>query len=110
MNLRHFAPLTLAVLGGTLALAGLIARLMNYSAALPLYLLLFIVGSHLLLGLMAGVQVGIRERNFMGLLLPPVILGFHFAYGIGSLAGFFWSRDILPPQTTNIALSAKSSL
>lgn len=109
MRLRHFAPLALVLLSGTLALAALVAKLMNFSTSIPLSLLLLLVGSHLLFGLIAGVQVSIRERSFAGMLLPLVILGFHFSYGIGTLAGFFSSPDIRGQTAGTVALPAKLS-
>lgn len=110
MHLRHFAPLALVVLSGTLALAAMFAKLMNFSTSVPLSLLMLVLGGHLLFGLISGVQVSIRDRNFAGMLLPLVILGFHFSYGIGTLAGFFSSPKLLPtPTTTTIALPVKSS-
>jgi hypothetical protein len=40
------------------------------------------------MGSVAAVQTFCRERDSRALLLPPVILGFHTAYGLGTLAGF----------------------
>ena len=109
MRLRHFAPLAFVITLAVTALAVLSAKLMNYPASVFLSLFLLALGSHLLLGLVAGVQVSIRERNWAGLLLPLAILGFHLAYGIGSLAGLFSSPNVLPAQNTRIpALSPKS--
>ena len=110
MNLRHFAPFAMVLLDITLALAALVAMLMNYSALLPLSLLLLLLGSHVLFGLIAGVQVSVAERHYAGLLLPFVIFGFHFAYGLGTLAGFFISQNAIPPQRVSATpLSAKSA-
>jgi hypothetical protein len=41
----------------------------------------------LLFGLLAGAHTCIRERSIAALLLPFIILGFHLAYGFGTLAG-----------------------
>lgn len=110
MHLRHFAPLALVLLSGTLALAALFTTLMNFSTSIPLSLLMLILGGHLLVGLIFGVEVSIRERSFAGMLLPLVILGFHFSYGTGTLAGFFSSPDMLPtPTTSTVAIPVKSS-
>src|SRR5205823_10194122 len=56
MKLRHFAPLALVLVNVTLLLAALTSVLMNHSGLLPLSLLLLVLGSHLLLGIIAGVR------------------------------------------------------
>ena len=110
MKLRHFAPLALVLVNVTLLLAALTSVLMNHSALLPLSLLLLVLGTHLLLGMIAGVQVGIAERSCAGLLLSFVIFAFHFSYGIGTLAGFFVSQGSTPAERASVApLSAKSA-
>jgi GT2 family glycosyltransferase len=110
MNFRHFAPFALVMVNAVLAVAASITMLMNHSALLPLSLLLLLLGSHLLFGLIAGAQVSLSERNAAGLLLALVIFGFHFAYGLGTLAGFFASQGVLPVRNASVApLSAKSA-
>ena len=89
MAARHFIPFVFVLCllaSGLLAAAALFlpapyARAM----ALPLGLLL---GLHLILGTLAAVQVSIRERSMGALWLPAMFLGFHIAYGYGTLLGF----------------------
>jgi len=51
----------------------------------PLAVLLLL---HLSLGTLAAVQVYLREKYLGFLGLPPLFLGFHFAYGLGTLFAF----------------------
>lgn len=88
MRLRHFVPLGFVVSALAGMLAALCSLLAHHSPAGSLIFLAFILGAHLLFGLAAGMQRFIAERSLATLLLPPVILGFHLAYGFGTLAGF----------------------
>jgi hypothetical protein len=44
------------------------------------------------MGAFAAIQTAILERDAAALLLPFAILAFHFAYGTGTIAGFFSQR------------------
>jgi hypothetical protein len=46
-----------------------------------------------------------KERTALPLLLPAVIFGFHFAYGLGTLAGFIPSAM----QSSSTARPASSA-
>ncbi len=79
LRARHFAPfgfattlLTTAIVGLTNSTAGLLAG--------------GIALLHLACGLVASMSVAVRERSRWPAVLPPVILGFHLCYGVGTLA------------------------
>ncbi len=89
MAARHFVPLVFVL---CLLLSGLIAASypllpapFAFTALSPLALLL---GVHLSLGAGAALQVAVRERSLGALCLPVIFLGFHCAYGYGTLSGF----------------------
>jgi succinoglycan biosynthesis protein ExoA len=86
LYLRHFVPLAfvLAILG-TSALALLCSK--EKGSLFSLLLLIFPIAIHLFVGLFAGIGTAIRHRSPGALLLPPVILAFHLAYGTGTAAG-----------------------
>jgi glycosyltransferase involved in cell wall biosynthesis len=101
MSPRHFAPFAFAICLVTLAMAALVATLAGSVVSVPLMLLGGMLGGHLLLGFVAAVPIGVRERSMAALLLPLVILGFHLAYGLGTLAGFLsMLRGISPAANT----------
>ncbi|MBZ5513944.1 MAG: glycosyltransferase [Acidobacteriia bacterium] len=54
-----------------------------------------LLGLHLCVGSAAALQVAIRERSLEPLWLPFIFLGFHVAYGYGTLSGF--ARNAKPP-------------
>ena len=86
MGLRHFAPFFFVV--GLLAsvflsVAGLLSpnpSFRFFALSLPALLAL-----HLGVGAFAAMQVLVRKGFLGALLLPLVFLGFHFAYGLGTL-------------------------
>lgn len=87
MRVRHFAPLAFTSLLAVLALA-MIGSLLTRNIAGPAFTVLtLILLLHFLIGLIAAIHVAARERTVSALLLPWVILGFHLAYGLGTLAG-----------------------
>jgi glycosyltransferase involved in cell wall biosynthesis len=88
MRQRHFAPFVFFVCVMALAVAALFTTLTTGAISIPLALLILVLGAHLSFGSVAAVQVGVRERSIAASMLPLVILGFHFAYGLGTLAGF----------------------
>jgi hypothetical protein len=45
------------------------------------------LGAHLLLGTVAGIETALRSRDAGALLMAPVILAFHLAYGVGTCVG-----------------------
>ncbi len=105
MAARHFVPLafvlSLLVFGAVAALQVLLPAPYSLPALLPLAGLL---GMHLSLGTGAALQVALRERSLGALCLPAVFLGFHCAYGYGTLSGFMsrakdaWLQSQQPHQ------------
>ena len=88
MAIRHFAPLFfVSILIILFAIAAISALIQKNYAAIALAGALLILGSHLCLGLLAGIQMWVRERDIRAILLPLVILVFHVAYGLGTLFG-----------------------
>lgn len=86
MAARHFVPLVfvVALLGAFLmfAFASLSSRSLKEFGVLPLAALSIL---HLGAGTVSSLLI-LFQRKFLGaLLLPLVFLGFHFAYGLGSL-------------------------
>ena len=92
---RHMVPLLFvaSLLFLTLVLAGGVAGRSSATTAIAFTLACVALGGHLVLGSIAGVQVSVREKSFKGLCLPIVILGFHLAYGWGTLVGLVTSRE-----------------
>ncbi len=96
MGARHFIPF-LFLLGllatAVLGVAGIFLpapyRLM---ASVPFFGLL---GLHLGAAKIAACQVAVRERSAEALWLPGIFLGFHVAYGYGSLVGLITHRRAL---------------
>ena len=90
MSLRHFIPMafvgSLTVLAALACAGALIVPTMPWRVAALAFA--FIVASHLGIGMIAGVGVGLRERTTAGLLIPPLIFAFHCSYGTGTLCGF----------------------
>ena len=105
MRLRHFAPFAFAVCVIALALSAILVGKTGFKS-LPLILLAITLGSHLLFGLVAGIQVAFRERAIAALLLPLVVLGFHLAYGLGTLAGFLSMLRGTSPTANTARVSA----
>jgi len=50
--------------------------------------LVILISAHWTMGLLAGIEVCLREHACEALLLPAIIFLFHIAYGTGTLAGF----------------------
>jgi glycosyltransferase involved in cell wall biosynthesis len=88
MRLRHFVPFAFVAVLLSLTIGAIVGRLLGAGATTAVSALELIVGAHLLFGLFAGIQISLRKRTALSLLLPPVILGFHLAYGLGTMAGF----------------------
>ena len=86
---RHLIPVTFVF--SILFLASLIfvALVSNWPSVVSVALLLgcLALGSHLILGTIAGAQVTVRKRSLRGMCLPFVILVFHLLYGWGTLIG-----------------------
>lgn len=102
MSTRHFVPLAFVLgLALTCIVALAAALLLPASHILPASLpLAGLLGLYLLLGAGAAFQVALRERTLGALCLPFVFLGFHCAYGYGTLCGFVRSfrETQLPTQ------------
>lgn len=89
MGARHFIPFLFVVslaLAAFIGAAGALAPVPDAWMALAPFAL--ILALHLSLGAAAGAQVALREKSFGALLLPFAFLGFHVAYGFGTLRGF----------------------
>ncbi len=86
MAARHFIPFlfVLALLGSTLlAVVGVpSAASHRWFFALPLAAVL---GLHLTVGTLAALQVAVRQKSIGALWLPLGFIGFHAAYGLGTL-------------------------
>lgn len=103
LSLRHFVPLAFVVallVLGVSAAAGAFAGAYSRGAALALGVIL---ASHLGIGTVAGVQIGLREKTAGALWVAPIILAFHCAYGLGTLRGLFL------PSTGSPAVPAQRS-
>ena len=88
---RHLVPLGFVLAIALLASITLIGRVSRTQVvgSIAAFVLLLTFGAHLLLGTIAGAQVAIREKAICAIWLPLVILGFHLAYGTGTLFGLF---------------------
>jgi succinoglycan biosynthesis protein ExoA len=93
MSFRHFAPLAFVSALAVLALGAIAATIFAGPAGVMLWAIAILLGLHVTGGTVAGVETALRERRFSALLLPPVILAFHVAYGAGSFAGLFVSMQ-----------------
>lgn len=90
MRLRHFVPFFFVIalmLSGMFAIACGAAR--HPGSWWPVIPLAGIFALHLCAGAVAAVGVAVREHSAGALWLPFVFLGFHAAYGFGTLRGFF---------------------
>jgi glycosyltransferase involved in cell wall biosynthesis len=100
---RHLVPLIFVF--SILFLASVIfgALVGNWLRAIPITLLLgcLALGTHLILGTIAGAQVTVRKRSLRGMCLPFVILVFHLVYGWGTLIGMFAKRA----QSSNASIT-----
>jgi len=89
MCLRHFVPFLFASTLLLLAVCVLRGLFISPPAArLAAIVLATLISVHWGIGLLAAIEVGLREHAYEALLLPPVIFLFHIAYGTGTLAGF----------------------
>jgi len=88
MSFRHFVPaLFVTALLVLVGMGAFCEFLQVYSTSAVIKALLVLVGVHLTLGVAAGAATAMRTKAFAPLLLPIVILGFHIAYGWGTLSG-----------------------
>jgi succinoglycan biosynthesis protein ExoA len=89
MGMHHFVPfLFLVGLLGSVLLS--IAGLLSPNPSLRFLALSFpaLLALHLGAGTLAALQVSVQKRFLGALWLPLVFLGFHFAYGLGTLVAF----------------------
>jgi succinoglycan biosynthesis protein ExoA len=100
MRLHYFVPFAfvLMLLGFALmAVIGLLSpRTNKLLFILPALLLL---GVHWGLGLLASLQLAVRERAPSPLWLPLVFFSFHLSYGVGTLFAFL--KNVQPAQCTS---------
>jgi succinoglycan biosynthesis protein ExoA len=87
MGARHFIPFLFLMgllFSFVLAVAGVfLASPYRNIFAVPF---VTVLGLHLCVGLISALQIAVRERSLGALWLPPVFLGFHVAYGLGTLS------------------------
>ncbi len=105
MGVRHFIPFlfVLGLLGSfLLALIGILSPTpFRTLFVLPFLLALLL---HLSAGTFAALQISLRRKDPGALLLPFVFLGFHFAYGLGTLIAILKGvrvRDLTSAQASN---------
>lgn len=89
MGVRHFVPFLFLVALELSAFLGVSAAMLpGIHAWLALLPFALILGTYLAAAVASGIQVAVRDRAPGALLLPPVFLSFHLAYGFGTLRGF----------------------
>lgn len=108
MSVRHFVPLCFVLAVVMLLVASVTAAITAHSPELPLASLALLLMSHLSLGAAAGVHAAVREHDISALLLPPVILAFHCAYGAGTARGFL-KRGVVDTNATRRQISTHAS-
>jgi succinoglycan biosynthesis protein ExoA len=87
LSLHHFVPLAFFLtLLATLAFVPVFIK-RSGPASLSLLLLVLPIAAHLSTGILSGIETAIHQRSAGALLLPPVILAFHLAYGAGTAVG-----------------------
>jgi succinoglycan biosynthesis protein ExoA len=89
MSLRHFVPFAFILVLLVLACIAIYSFSVRHSPGITLLLLGSIVALHLLIGTWAGMETALRERSAAALLIPPLILAFHLAYGVGTARSLF---------------------
>jgi succinoglycan biosynthesis protein ExoA len=87
MGVHHLVPLAFVLTLGAALTAATIAGLTGAAGRPWLLLAGGMVGLHLVIGGLAGLQVALRERAPGALWLPGVFLLFHSVYGAGTLWG-----------------------
>ncbi|MCU1332663.1 MAG: glycosyl transferase [Candidatus Angelobacter sp.] len=83
---RHFVPFAFVLVLLLLASLALYSIAKGQSPQIALQVLGAFLAAHLLLGTVAGIETAMREHNAAALLMAPVILAFHLAYGAGTAA------------------------
>ena len=107
LGLRHFVPLvfvTALLVLAALVSGGEFTGAYSRDAAVVLAVML---ASHLGIGTVVAIQIGLREKTAATLWLAPLILAFHCAYGLGTLRGLF--LPFLGSQAVRAQGSAESS-
>lgn len=84
LSVYHFAPLAFLA---TILIATALIPIARQSGSLALLLLSLPIAAHLCMGIFAGIETALQQRTAAALLLPPVILAFHLAYGFGTGVG-----------------------
>jgi succinoglycan biosynthesis protein ExoA len=88
MAVRHFVPLVFLLCllaGATAAIAGMVSLQHNHYLAYAL--LASVLFLHLGAGTVSALQLAVRYKAPEALWMPVVFLGFHLAYGSGTLCG-----------------------
>lgn len=101
MRLRHFVPFAFVVAllfaSATLLAAPFASGGQGKWMFAPILILLL---SHFVIGSLAGMQVALREKSLLALLLPSVFISFHVSYGVGSLWAILRNAHAPSPQTS----------
>lgn len=89
MSFRHFVPFMFVLALMVLGCVAVYSFSMRQLPGLGLLLLGAFVAVHLLIGIWAGIETALQERSAAALLMPPLILAFHLAYGVGTARSLF---------------------
>jgi len=89
MSLRHFVPFAFVLVLLVLGCVAIYSFSVRHSPGIGLWLFGAFVAVHLLIGTWAGIETALRERSAAALLMPPLILAFHLAYGAGTARSLF---------------------
>jgi glycosyltransferase involved in cell wall biosynthesis len=93
MSLRHFVPFAFVLVLLLLGCVAIYSFSVHHSPGVGLLLLGAFIAIHLLIGTWAGIETALRERSASALLMPPIILAFHLAYGAGTARSLFSTPD-----------------
>jgi glycosyltransferase involved in cell wall biosynthesis len=88
LSVRHLVPMvfvSVLLILAAMALGALSSHGMSYRIAT--LALGAILSSHLGIGSIAALDVGLQQRTLTALWLVPLILAFHVSYGLGTLVG-----------------------
>jgi succinoglycan biosynthesis protein ExoA len=104
MSFRHFVPLAFLLALLVLGWSCFYSLLVKHSPGNAPLLFAALLGLHLLIGTCAGIETALREGSPAGLLLPPIILAFHIAYGVGTAFGLLSTPEMSMPGAKRAAL------
>jgi len=111
MAVRHFVPFIFLVTLFISSLLALVGVFLPVSYRVPALIpLIVLVGLHLSLGFLAGLQVAVREKSPGALWLPLVFLSLHVAYGYGTVSGVFSQLKTLLRSSESLVASRVRNL